>query len=355
VIYTDGSGFEQGIGAAAIMTVNGTVTNTIKYYLGQDNAHTVYEAEALAVSLALHMLTNSKSKMSKVTIGMDNQAVLMGLRNQKSKPSHYLLDRIHDSLEDFQIAQLRKRGKTIEGYWKSTGRTRLQDGAYGWKEWYLKRWCNVELIWTPGHEGIDGNELADAQAKLAAQGKSSPPSKLPPFLRRKPLPTSISATRQTLKKRLKQKWKDEWSNSPRHNRLHAIDSSLPSDDYLHIIGQLKRNQASLLIQFRTGHIPLNVVLHRIKKADSPHCPHCGGNFKESIFHFLLACPHYATARRALQAKLGRKASEITFLIGKRAGIPHFIRFVSATKRLSATFGEVRPDDDFVIKDKNTDP
>lgn len=59
--------------------------------------------------------------------------------------------------------------------------------------------CDVEFIWTPGHEGIRGNELADEERKKAAQGETSLSIELPPILRGKPLPISISATRQTLK------------------------------------------------------------------------------------------------------------------------------------------------------------
>ena len=29
----------------------------------------------------------------------------------------------------------------------------------------LKMWRRVEFIWTPGHEGVDGNERADEEAK----------------------------------------------------------------------------------------------------------------------------------------------------------------------------------------------
>ena len=100
VVYTDGSGYNKKIGAAAIMMKNGREIDSLRYHLGPETEHTVYEAEAVAVVLALHMLANLKRKLEKVTIGMDNQAVLMGLRNQKSKPGHYLMDKIHDALED---------------------------------------------------------------------------------------------------------------------------------------------------------------------------------------------------------------------------------------------------------------
>ena len=158
VVYTDGSGYDKKIGAAAVMTKNGREIDSLQYYLGTEEEHTVYEAEAIAVVLALHMLANVKKKLEKVTIGMDNQAVLMGMKNQRSKPGHYLMDKIHDAMEDFQVTQARYRGERVEGYKKGTGRTRLDDGSRGWKEWRLKVRCETTLTWTPGHEGIEGNE-----------------------------------------------------------------------------------------------------------------------------------------------------------------------------------------------------
>ena len=239
-IYTDGSGFEHKIGAAAVLTKNGFVTRTVKYHLGEEEIHTVYEAEALAVVLSIQVLHNTNKLYHHVTIGMDNQAVLMALRSQKPRPGHHILDRIHDALEDFQVLQARKRGLQINGYRMGKGRTKLEDGSTGWKEWKLKQWCRIDLVWTPGHEGIKGNELADGAAKLTAKGETSDKVKLPYFLRRKQLPISISATRQTLKKNLKTRWTSEWTLSPRFPQLNAIDASLPSDDYLHIIDQLTR-------------------------------------------------------------------------------------------------------------------
>jgi ribonuclease HI len=350
-IYTDGSGFENKIGAAAVLIINGTNIKTLKYHLGTHEEHTVYEAEAVAVTLALHMLAERKQRINKVTIGMDNQAVLLGLQNQKSRPGHHIMDRIHDAVQDFQAIQARRRGITLKGYRKGKGRTKLADGSKGWEEWKLKRWCYIEFVWTPGHEDIEGNELADELAKLAAQGESSNAQDLPTYLRKKPLPISISATRQQLKKDLKARWLREWADSPRHDRTATIDKSLPSDDFLHIIDQLQRNQASLLTQLRTGHIPLNHILFRIKRAETTHCPHCGQGSNETITHFLFFCPHYARARGRLMASVGRNEFTSTHLMSSRKGIPLLLHYVSDTGRLRATFGEVRPKDNLVIKEK----
>ena len=81
MIFTDGSGFEHGIGAAAIMVKNSTTVRKLKYYLGTNTRHTVYKAEAVAIILALHLAANIKEPRTQLTIGTDNQAVLLGMKN----------------------------------------------------------------------------------------------------------------------------------------------------------------------------------------------------------------------------------------------------------------------------------
>ena len=107
-IYTDGSGYGENIGAAVILTMNRMELKRLRYKLGTEKQHTVYEAEMLAVILVLHLLTYIARPIARVTVGLDNQAVLLGLRNQRTKPGHYLLDRIHDALEDLQVTEARK-------------------------------------------------------------------------------------------------------------------------------------------------------------------------------------------------------------------------------------------------------
>ncbi|KZT28197.1 hypothetical protein NEOLEDRAFT_1043173, partial [Neolentinus lepideus HHB14362 ss-1] len=84
------------------------------------------------------------------------------------------------------------------------------------------------LRWTPGHEGIKGNELADTEAKKAAEGDTSAPNLLPQVLRRKSLPISTSALKQAYRTRIKRQWQTEWKQSPRYERTKNIDRKLPS-------------------------------------------------------------------------------------------------------------------------------
>ena len=78
-IFTDGLGFEHKIGAVAVLMKNSFMSRTIKYHLGEEEIHTVYKAEALAVVLGIHALHNTNKLYHYITIGLDNQVVLMAL------------------------------------------------------------------------------------------------------------------------------------------------------------------------------------------------------------------------------------------------------------------------------------
>ena len=233
------------------------------------------------------------------------------------------------------------------------GRVRLEDGSQGWNDWKLKRRCKVNFMWVLGHEGIEGNEKADEEAKKATEIGSTPRRKLPTFLRRKSLLASISATRQILRSSIKKRWETEWSQSPRHSLSSNIDYSLPSDNYMHIANQLNRRQASVLIQLRTGHLSLNNILHRIKRTDTPFCPHCGNGTRETVQHYLFFCPKYDIPRRHVHAATSQERNAFAFLLGNRKGIPHLLRYINDTDRLSTTFGNVSPAPDLIIHNKET--
>ena len=55
-LFSDGSGLDGGVSAAAVMYRPGRGPRVLRFHLGPLTDHTVFEAEAVGVILALHML-----------------------------------------------------------------------------------------------------------------------------------------------------------------------------------------------------------------------------------------------------------------------------------------------------------
>ena len=55
-VYCDGSSYEGGVGAAAVLYKNNHILKSIWYKLGTPEEHTVYKVELVGIILALHLL-----------------------------------------------------------------------------------------------------------------------------------------------------------------------------------------------------------------------------------------------------------------------------------------------------------
>jgi ribonuclease HI len=186
-VYSDGSGFEGGIGASALLFINNHLSKTLHYYLGTEREHTVYEAEGVGLAMGLHLLKGlSRQFTHSAALGTDSQALIKAFDNQQSHAGQYILDNVHQAVEQLHAKQdglfnRVERAAVIRsgGVW--TGRTK---GVF-----------DLQLHWVPGHCDFEPNEMADEEAKKAAQGSSSDAKLLPSFLR-KHIPLSVSALRQ---------------------------------------------------------------------------------------------------------------------------------------------------------------
>ncbi|KAF5365470.1 hypothetical protein D9758_010847 [Tetrapyrgos nigripes] len=139
-VYTDGSGYQNGVGASAVLFRNRKEMEAIRYRLGMDTEHEVYEGECIGLILALHLLTAEPDTRS-VSIWVENTAALQVITNPKPGPAHYILDWFHHALETYK-----RQNPDVP----------------------------VFLSWIPSHTGILDNERADEEAKRAAAGDSSP-------------------------------------------------------------------------------------------------------------------------------------------------------------------------------------
>lgn len=192
-----------------------------------------------------------------------------------------------------------------------------------------RRSLRIHLHWVPGHEGIEGGERADEEAKRAAQGESTPLFRPPRGLTTQ-LPCSSAALGAEAKQQTTRNWTKSWRSSPRARKLKAIGFQAPTQRIRTLYANRSRVECAILTQLRTGHVPLNAFLHRIHWTNSPLCDHC--LVPETVEHFLLNCRHFATQRTRL--KTAHRSSWISLCLvlspGKKVGA--LLEYLRATRR-----------------------
>jgi ribonuclease HI len=297
-VYTDGSGLEGHIGAAAVLYRNGVLKRTRRMRLGSTEHHTVYEGEGVGLILGLELIREERQVEGMVSMGSDNTAAITATQAIKPGPSHHIWDLFHK-----RLSMVQKR----------------HDGM------------NLLVKWVPGHMDIVGNERADEEARRAATEGSSPSCKLPAPLR-KTLPRSKSAARQQYHHEVKLAAVKVWSSSPRFDRMALVDPDLAHTKFAKLTRSISRNQASLLFQLRSGHVPLNTYLNRIRKVDSLICPSCQ-LYREMVMHYIMRCETHSVARQIMFNAAGRDARNLGKLLSMLELLPHLFRYIRSTGRL----------------------
>ncbi|EJD55224.1 hypothetical protein AURDEDRAFT_38965, partial [Auricularia subglabra TFB-10046 SS5] len=98
---------------------------------------TVFEGELFGILLALRLVADIRGIVD-VIICLDNQSAIIRVHEPSPKSGQIITTAIHAAL------------------------ARLRKARPGFR---------LQLVWVPGHEGVDGNELADLHAKSAAAGE----------------------------------------------------------------------------------------------------------------------------------------------------------------------------------------
>ncbi|KAJ6016472.1 zinc knuckle domain protein [Penicillium herquei] len=306
VFFTDGSGYQGHVGAAAMTDSPG---ETLQSQMGTDSISTVYSAEIRAAEMALEAAANmepndkpgddpyQRLKDGGLVIFSDSQAALKAIKTPRMPSGQIYLE----------------------------GCLRLVDKL---QEQYPS--CPVELRWIPAHQGVTFNEMVDFQAKEAA---------LQPL---KKCVRLAAAAKRGIRSEAKLAWERAWARERAGQATKRLLES-PTKRVLDFWSGQRKATSTIMIQLRTGIIGLNQYLWKIKIRPSPQCA-CGLG-KQSPKHVLLECPIFAEQRLEMRRELVQKRVSLNLrfdeLIQQRPAVTAITKFVEST-RLLGQFHNVDP-------------
>ena len=289
-IYTDGSGINQGIGAAMYCH---TTQHISLRHLGKETESMVYAGELEAIHMAI---THAKELATEITgcrIFTDSQPAIKSIAKPRRQSGQSIIKRILDEIEELQ--------RTKSAY-------------------------TLSFEWVPGHVGIEGNEKADEAAKKAAT--QTDPSESGPWQM-----TLKSARANAIHQAIKKECNKEWANGRKTaTKLRQVTKTTNVKPSAHIYETLgnKRKNIATIARLRTGHCSLNHYLHRFNIIEDPTCA-CG-DAQETVTHFLLVCSLHEREQDKLRRKVGIGGMRVERLLGDPRRIKHTIEFIERVGR-----------------------
>ncbi|KAG2064712.1 hypothetical protein BDR04DRAFT_988894, partial [Suillus decipiens] len=138
---------------------------------------TIYEAESVGLTLAAQLLSMEEDVTYPISIYVDNQVTIRSGDMFSTKPGHYLIDHFCRAIHDLKKAS---------------------------KDHNFK----INIHWISGHDRVAGNEKVDQEAKRAVKSSedSSATHRLPPYLCKGVLPSSISILKQAQCQKSSERW-----------------------------------------------------------------------------------------------------------------------------------------------------
>ncbi|KAG0150362.1 hypothetical protein CROQUDRAFT_104448 [Cronartium quercuum f. sp. fusiforme G11] len=188
----------------------------------------------------------------------------------------------------------------------------------------------TRFFWTPGHEGVELNEQADATVKEAAEEQED-------------VMTLKSSLGMTLRK----------IRSYFHIRKYNFNTgrpflTAPSKRVADALSSLEKGHAAIIFQLRSDHNALNAYLHRFHLVDSSWCQTC--RVPETTTHFLMHCRRFTTQRQNFRRWLKKEKIKINphstkALLDNPTVFPFLAEFVLHTKCFSSFVSYLPSDED----------
>ena len=242
-IYTDGSKIDDGKAGYGFVVRNHYQTLESDYgYLGKEA--TVFQSEIKAILEAALTFRHRNIHRTKIVFRVDSQASVLALASPNTNTQLVL-----DCVQALQ---------------------------------HLANKCRVEITWIKAHVGHTGNELADEAAKAGAMLKVEGPE---PFLE---LPKA--SVKKSVTQLINNRWERRWNQSTEYIHTKYFIQR-PTKLVSRNLGQLSREQLSLLVQVITGHC--NLLYHSrhysSEQEEDTLCRLCLEE-DEKPWHILTDCP-----------------------------------------------------------------
>jgi ribonuclease HI len=166
---------------------------------------------------------------------------------------------------------------------------------------------DVRFRWSPGHEGVVGNEEANDAAREASSQEGRPTARACERVR------EIGGVIRLINRDRSENPTPFDATGLPGQYTWRMDKALPGKHTLNLYRSLTSDETAILIQARTGHCRLNQNLYRIGLVDEATCI-CGED-EETIRHLILSCPRWKAERRELREAVGARSGDVPYLLG----------------------------------------
>ncbi|EAQ83089.1 hypothetical protein CHGG_10907 [Chaetomium globosum CBS 148.51] len=193
------------------------------------------------------------------------------------------------------------RGKVAEMPRQQSGQSIIRQ-IYDLARLHRQRGNSVNFLWIPAEIDFALGSDAKAAAQRASKQGRTPDSQIP---QAKSTAMRLAMERQRATRVLP-------VSVGKFSK--AMDAALPGKHTRHLYDKLKRREACVLAQLRTGMARLNGFLSRIGAVESDLCA-CG-QARESVEHFLFRCVRWTALREdMLQCTVARRGSLLVLIMG----------------------------------------
>jgi hypothetical protein len=312
--FTDGSGYQGLVGAAAAAPMAGIY---LRIHLGAIEDSSVYVAELHGIEMALARFVQWKER-SAAPVGQDKPQV-----SQSTEQVSQKLDLVSKSTEpvsqsqDLECPVKMAIFSDSQAAIQAIANPKRSSGQYMIDLIYhhirtlrsLTPTSSVipaEIRWIPAHVGVPGNEMADVEAKLAAENPSGADYRGADI-------RLASSARRWVRQRMKERWIKEWAASKVAIPYHQL-VEMPHKKVLKLYQGLPKPYTSIIMQMRTERIGLKHFLYKHitqrrgddeeDKSNRGRCLCEEGS--QTPQHILLQCPLYTDLRATLLSELRHK-------------------------------------------------